>query len=78
MTTVTLQRIGALGVITLDHPPVNALSREVRAGLLARLQEALTDDGIQTLVITCAGRTFVAGADVHEFELPHQTSHLPE
>lgn len=78
MTTVTLQRIDALGVITLDHPPVNALSREVRAGLLARLQEGLADDGIQTLVITCAGRTFVAGADIREFDLPLQEPHLPD
>lgn len=78
MTTVTLQRIDALGVITLDHPPVNALSREVRAGLLARLREGLADDGVQTLVITCAGRTFVAGADIREFDLPLQEPHLPE
>ncbi|WP_158894389.1 MULTISPECIES: 3-hydroxyacyl-CoA dehydrogenase NAD-binding domain-containing protein [unclassified Pseudomonas] len=78
MTTVTLRRIDALGVITLDHPPVNALSRKVRAGLLARLQEALADDGIQTLVITCAGRTFVAGADLREFDLPLQEPHLPD
>jgi len=78
MTTVTLHRSDALGVITLDNPPVNALSREVRAGLLARLQEALADDGIKTLVISCAGRTFVAGADIREFDLPLQEPHLPE
>jgi len=78
MTTVTLHRIDALGVITLDNPPVNALSREVRAGLLARLQEALSDDGIMALVITCAGRTFFAGADIREFDLPLQEPHLPE
>lgn len=77
MTNVTLQRLDALGVITLDNPPVNALSREVREGLLARLQEALADDGIQTLVISCAGRTFVAGADLREFDLPLQEPQLP-
>lgn len=78
MTTVTLHRSDTLGVITLDNPPVNALSREVRAGLLERLQEALAADGIQALVITCAGRTFVAGADLREFDLSLQEPHLPE
>ena len=64
--------------ITVDHPPVNALSRAVRVGLLAALRSALADASVRAVVIGCAGRTFIAGADVKEFGEAPAAPHLPE
>jgi len=63
--------------ITVDHPPVNALSRAVRAGLLSALRSALADFSVRAIVIRCAGRTFSAGADVTEFDKTPEPPHLP-
>lgn len=57
-----------VGVITIDHPPVNALSRQVASELLAAVEELEPDPAVRALVVTAAGRTFVAGADVREFQ----------
>ncbi len=75
---VALEREGDVGLIIIHNPPVNALSRDVRGQLLARLEQAVDDADIQAVVILCEGRTFVAGADIKEFDLPLQTPHLPE
>ncbi len=77
-SVVSLERDGAIAVITIDNPPVNALSREVRAGLIAALDEAAEDDAIRAIVLACAGRTFCAGADIREFDLPPQPPHLTD
>jgi 3-hydroxyacyl-CoA dehydrogenase len=65
---VQLTRSGDVGVIVVDHPPVNALSRAVRDGLLAALSEIAADAGLRAAVIACDGRTFIAGADIGEFD----------
>ncbi len=67
---VHYERDGAVGVITVDNPPVNALSVEVRAGLVDALARGLADAGAAALVILGAGRTFIAGADIREFGKP--------
>jgi 3-hydroxyacyl-CoA dehydrogenase len=67
---VTLSRSGAVGVIEIDHPPVNALSQAVRQQLLECFRDASADRGIEAVVLCCAGRTFVAGADIAEFDAP--------
>lgn len=67
-TPVRLERSGDVGVIIVDHPPVNALSRAVREGLVAALSEVATDAGLRAAVIACDGRTFIAGADIGEFD----------
>ena len=67
---VTLERVGAIGVLTVNNPPVNALSHGVRSGLKAGLDAAGADQAISGLVLICAGRTFVAGADITEFGKP--------
>jgi 3-hydroxyacyl-CoA dehydrogenase len=64
---VSLRRDGNVGVVTVDNPPVNAISNAVRIGLIARLAEAKADPGIAAVVLACAGRTFMAGADITEF-----------
>src|SRR5437879_13474860 len=56
-----------IGVITVDTPPVNALSPGVPEGILAAVTQAQTDDSIQALVLIGSGRTFIAGADIREF-----------
>jgi 3-hydroxyacyl-CoA dehydrogenase len=69
---------GAVAVITVDNPPVNALKHEVRAGLAEALRRARDDAAIGAVVITCAGRTFFAGADITEFGKPPQAPGLGE
>jgi len=64
---VSLRRDGNVGVVTVDNPPVNAISNAVRIGIIARLAEAKADSGIAAVVLACAGRTFMAGADITEF-----------
>ncbi|PWR18022.1 3-hydroxyacyl-CoA dehydrogenase NAD-binding domain-containing protein [Zavarzinia compransoris] len=71
-------RQGDVGVITIDSPPVNALGQAVRAGLAARLAEALADEGAKTIVLTGAGKAFSAGADIREFGKPPAGPSLPE
>ena len=75
---VSLARDSGVAVITIDHPPVNALSKDVRAGLVEALDEALADDAVCAVVVACAGNTFCAGADIREFDLPPQPPHLTD
>ncbi|MBA3055664.1 MAG: 3-hydroxyacyl-CoA dehydrogenase [Sphingomonadales bacterium] len=53
-----------VAVITLDYPPVNAMSPALMDGLYDALTAALADDGAKAIVLICAGRTFIAGADL--------------
>jgi 3-hydroxyacyl-CoA dehydrogenase len=61
---------GETGVITVDNPPVNALSAAVRQGLIDCLEQGLADADARALVLVGAGRTFIAGADIREFGKP--------
>src|SRR5216684_2642006 len=58
---------GGIGVITVDNPPVNALSPGVPEGILAAVQQAQSDESIKALILIGSGRTFIAGADIREF-----------
>ncbi|HUO13240.1 MAG TPA: 3-hydroxyacyl-CoA dehydrogenase NAD-binding domain-containing protein, partial [Caulobacteraceae bacterium] len=58
---------GDVGVITLNSPPVNALSFNVRDGLAGGMAAGLADAGAKAIVVICEGRTFIAGADITEF-----------
>jgi 3-hydroxyacyl-CoA dehydrogenase len=75
---VTLSRDGDLMVVTVDNPPVNALSQALRLGLLDAVAAVEADPEVRAAVLTCAGRTFIAGADLREFDAPPQPPHLPE
>src|SRR5262245_3506511 len=66
-TVVFTERRGALAVVSIDNPPVNAISARVRAGLLDAFKTLATDAGAQGVLIACRGRTFCAGADISEF-----------
>jgi 3-hydroxyacyl-CoA dehydrogenase len=74
---ITTTRQGDVLIITSDNPPVNALGAAVRQGLQAGIEEARADDGIKAVIITCAGKTFFAGADITEFGKPMQEPGLP-
>ena len=76
--TVSIHTQGRVAVVTIDNPPVNASSQSVRAGLLEALATTEADPEITSVVLACAGRTFVAGADVREFDLPPVEPHLPD
>jgi 3-hydroxyacyl-CoA dehydrogenase len=76
--SVTWRRDGVVAVISVENPPVNALSRAVRAGLVDAVAAANGDREVQALVIRCAGRTFIAGADISEFARPPEAPLLPE
>jgi len=67
---------GDVGVITLNSPPVNALSFNVRDGLAGGMKAALADTGAKAIVIICEGRTFIAGADITEFGGPQKGASL--
>ena len=71
-SVTTLSQDGEIAVLSINHPPVNALSQVVRQGLLDGLQQAKALPGVAALVLICEGRTFLAGADITEFGKPPQ------
>jgi len=62
-----LSLIGDIGVLTLNSPPVNALSARVREGISKGIEKAVAEPAIKAIVLICDGRTFIAGADITEF-----------
>src|SRR5262245_57389022 len=75
---VDLDRRGRVAVLTVNNPPVNALSQAVRQGLRDGMKQAIADGGCDAAVIACAGRTFIAGADITEFGKPPREPGLYE
>lgn len=78
MSVVTTEVFENIAVITIDNPPVNALSHAVRDGLSGAFKEASEDKNIKAIMLICAGRTFCAGADISEFGKPPISPTLPE
>ena len=75
---VKVERRDVVAIVTVDSPPVNALSAAVRKGILDGVTKAAADPQVQAVVIACAGRTFIAGADITEFGKPPQSPSLHE
>jgi 3-hydroxyacyl-CoA dehydrogenase len=71
-----LTREGDIAVLTVNSPPVNALSANVRDGLSAGIAQAAADPAVKAIVLICAGRTFIAGADISEFGKPPKGASL--
>jgi 3-hydroxyacyl-CoA dehydrogenase len=67
---VRLEKRGSVGVITVDNPPVNALSPGVPKGIIACLERGNADLGIKAFVLIGAGRSFIAGADIKHLGKP--------
>jgi 3-hydroxyacyl-CoA dehydrogenase len=64
---VQVTRDGDIAVITINNPPVNALSPGVPEGIAEALERIVKDDEVRAVVLMGAGKTFVAGADIKEF-----------
>ncbi|WP_349605800.1 3-hydroxyacyl-CoA dehydrogenase NAD-binding domain-containing protein [Cupriavidus sp. DF5525] len=69
---------GNIAVLTIDSPPVNALSAGVRAGIRDGIERCIADSAVQGIVLICAGKTFIAGADITEFGKPFVPPGLPD
>ena len=64
---VDLGKDGDIAIVTVNSPPVNALSADVRDGLDGAFKAIAGDASVKAVVLVCAGRTFIAGADISEF-----------
>lgn len=73
--TVSCTRIADILYVRIGNPPVNATARSVRQGLMAAVAQART---ARAVVLSCVGRTFIAGGDMAEFDSPAQAPDLPE
>ncbi|CAB4048845.1 3-hydroxyacyl-CoA dehydrogenase NAD-binding domain-containing protein [Paraburkholderia phenoliruptrix] len=75
---VTRELRGKVLLVTIDHAPVNALSADVRRGLLAAIEAADSDRSVEAVLLVGAGRNFIAGADIREFGKPPVPPSLPD
>ncbi|MBT6444074.1 MAG: 3-hydroxyacyl-CoA dehydrogenase, partial [Acidimicrobiaceae bacterium] len=76
--SVSIENHGAVAVITVNNPPVNALSHHVRTGIVDGMEAAIADGSVNAIVLICDGRTFIAGADITEFGGAAQGKSLQE
>ncbi len=67
-----------IAVITIDSPPVNAMGYLVRQGTWDAIEQFEKDTAATAAVLICAGRTFIAGADISEFNAPPKDPWLPD
>lgn len=75
---VAFSRKDRIGLISINNPPVNALSQAVRSGVKACVEKGLADDRTEAMIILCEGSTFIAGADIREFGQPSVEPLLPD
>ena len=75
---VHLQRDGDIAVVIIDNPPVNAGSHDIRKGLLAAIDEVERDERLAGAVLIGAGRSFISGSDIREFDLPLAPPQMPQ
>tara|TARA_B110000908_G_scaffold149805_1_gene183329 strand:- start:12961 stop:15048 length:2088 start_codon:yes stop_codon:yes gene_type:complete len=75
---IAYARNGDIAVLTIQNPPVNALSQAVRQGLMERMDQAEADNSVRAILILGDGRAFIAGADITEFGKPPMTPSLPD
>ncbi|WP_316013645.1 FAD-dependent oxidoreductase [Roseobacter sp. HKCCA0434] len=77
-TPVTIRHDGEIAIVEIDNPPVNAVGQAVRQGLWDAVATLDADPQIEAVLLTCAGRTFIAGADIREFDGGALEPWLPE
>ncbi len=75
---VSFKKQNNIGLITIDYPPVNALSQIVRQGLIDGVELFESDDSVKAIIIQCGGKTFIAGADIKEFGQAATEPFLPD
>lgn len=78
MSPITYTRHDDIAVLTIDNPPVNALSQAVRQGVSDAMDRAEGDEGVRAVLLLGAGRAFIAGADIKEFGKPPMEPNLPD
>ena len=76
--SLTVTRDNGVARITLDHPPLNILTRHLLGGLRTSLSQLTGDASVRVLLLTATGSHFSAGADVGEHLPPHHLSLIPE
>ena len=74
---VSYSTAGEIATVMIDSPPVNAVNQGVRAGLKRVFTELRDKPGVKAIVLGCAGKTFVAGADIKEFDTGIARARLP-
>ncbi len=67
---VTVEVTDDIALVIISNPPVNAINQKVRSGLITAFQTVDQDNNVRAVVLKCAGRTFMAGADIKEFDEP--------
>jgi len=67
---VTVEVTDDIALVIISNPPVNAINQKVRSGLMTAFETVDQDNDIRAVVLKCAGRTFMAGADIKEFDEP--------
>jgi 3-hydroxyacyl-CoA dehydrogenase len=75
---IRIERESAIAIVVIDNPPVNASSQPVREALLAAVREIDGDASVTAAVLIGAGRAFMGGADIREFDHPPMAPQLPE
>ncbi len=78
MMILKLTHVGDIAIVTIDNPPVNALNRAVRAALWDIVPALDADPAVAIVILTGAGKMFVGGADITEFERPVEAPNLPD
>ena len=78
MSVVRIEREGRIAVVVIDNPPVNASSHAVRESLLEAIDATNGDESVDAVVLTGAGRAFMGGADIREFDKPPVEPQLPQ
>ncbi|WP_416916329.1 MAG: 3-hydroxyacyl-CoA dehydrogenase NAD-binding domain-containing protein [Roseicyclus sp.] len=76
--SVHLERDGPIAVLVIDNPPVNAGSHAVRKGLLSAIATVEADETCTGAVLIGAGRSFISGSDLREFDLPLDPPQMPQ
>jgi 3-hydroxyacyl-CoA dehydrogenase len=69
---------GEIAILSINSPPVNALSQQVREGIVRGMQEAIDNSADKAVVLICEGKTFMAGADITEFGKPPRAPSIVE
>jgi 3-hydroxyacyl-CoA dehydrogenase len=77
MSKIKIHHDADVMIITVDNPPINAGSTEVRQGLLDAIHALDVDGKLTAAVIIGGGTTFIAGSDIKEFSQPLMEPHLP-
>jgi len=78
VSVVSFEREGRVAIVVIDNPPVNASSHAVREALLDAIAHAGRDASVTAVVLTGAGKAFMGGADIREFDRPPVEPQLPQ